>query len=456
MRLLLVAFIIAATGFCAPRIEQVQSQPGFTYRHTSPNIAKPHSRRRIAQVQPQRSAPIPYHIETWAYDGGFQANKVPADDIARLVNYAEGSTKAVFDCKGRGCVSVLYFDAGIVYDGRGKCAPFSSDFMQASSEDWFVHYSGYHDADHRIGNNKFIAKCGDAIPRYVVNVSSPGVRAYYRAQLQKDDGYDAIFADDFFASIPVYSGGWLCQTPNPHRCAPGELEEYKEDQDVLRARVGFANALVHRNGQPFKLIFNGGSRQMYKGVRGFIGSVCESCPFSYVGGFNKSYVTILNSMAEASHNAGFLLLLSYGYGDQVTNRTVTIATDWLGYSPGHLVLFENARQTADRLNVWPEELLYPTRAIQSMKKGGSDLQVVPAVYRREFRACYYKKAPIGQCAAIVNASPDTIDISRDWLSQRYQHAATLPAGDALSGEDVAMGGAIPQTLEPHSAVLLLR
>ena len=445
MKLLLASFIIAATGFCAPKIEQAQSQP---------RIAQAASQQRIAQIQPEPVKPVPYHIETWAYDGGYEANKVAANDVARLVNYAEGSRKAVSDCKGRACLSVRYFDSGVVYDGRGKCGSFNNDFMQAASEDWFVHYSGYHDADHRIGNT-FTAKCGDAIPKYVVNVNSPGVRAWYRSQLQKDDDYDAIFADDYFSDLPAYSGGWLCQNPNPHKCGPGELEEYREDQAVLKAKIGFANAIVHRNGQLMKFVFNGGSRPLYKGVRGFIGTVCESCPFSN-GGFNKRYAQVLDSMAEASRNAGFLLLFSYAYGDQVTNRTATIATDWLGYTPGHLVVFENARQTADRLNVWPEALLYPTRPIQSMRSGARDLQVAPTVYRREFRACYYKKAPIGPCAAIVNASPGPIDISRDWLSQSYRHAATLPPGDALSGDEVGMDGSIPQSLEPYSAVLLLK
>lgn len=447
MRLLLAAFIIAATGFCAPRVEQAQSQP---------RIAQAASQPRTAQMQSETAKPVPYHIETWAYDGGFEANKVAANDIARLVNYAEGSRKAVSDCKGRGCLSVRYFDSGVVYDGRGKCGSFNNDFMQAASENWFVHYSGYHDADHRIGNDKFIAKCGDTIPKYVVNSSNPGVRAWYKSELQKYDEYDAMLADDYFVDLPIYSGGWLCQSPSPHRCSPGELEEYKEDQDVLRAKIDFANAIVHRNGQTMKLVFNGGSRQLYKAVRGYIGNVCESCPY-LTSGFNiKGYKKILNDMAEASHNAGFLLLFSYGYGDQITNRTVTIATDWLGYSPGHLVVFENARQTADRLNVWPEELLYPTQPIQWMRKGGNDLQVAPSVYRREFRACYYKKAPIGACAAIVNANSGPVDISRDWLSENYRHVATLPAGDALSGDNVTMNGSIPQTLEPYSAVLLVK
>jgi len=87
----------------------------------------------------------------------------------------------------------------------------------------------------------------------------------------------------------------------------------------------------------------------------------------------------------------------------------------------------------DNLAVWPEDLIYPSGAVQTMISGPTDLEVAPGVYRREFSSCYQKGIAIGRCAAIVNANPSDVVVRSSWLRQTYHHVVALNGGDVLSG-----------------------
>jgi hypothetical protein len=125
--------------------------------------------------------------------------------------------------------------------------------------------------------------------------------------------------------------------------------------------------------------------------------------------------------------------------------------------------------------VWPEEGIVPTHPLQTMRAprgrgclagrgkvcrhgGHNNLRVAPGVYRREFSACYLRKAPFGACAAVVNTTGHAITIRASWLRIRLHHQITFVGGDVQSRGQLALNAAafIPGSavLGPHDAVLL--
>ena len=138
--------------------------------------------------------------------------------------------------------------------------------------------------------------------------------------------------------------------------------------------------------------------------------------------------------------------------------------DWASFEPG-----------SNRLDVWPEEGIYPTRPIQSMgvprgrgclagtgvvcsRGGHRSLQVAPGVYRREFRSCYERQIRFGGCATVMNTTGNYVTVRRSWLRQSYRHQMTFTGGDVQSGGAVGLTGAPfgpgAAFIPPNDAVLL--
>jgi hypothetical protein len=150
-----------------------------------------------------------------------------------------------------------------------------------------------------------------------------------------------------------------------------------------------------------------------------------------------------------------------GSTQQIEERTTTAAMAWLGYSPGHTIVFPDLEYDTKGLAVWPEYNIVPSNPLQSMSGTYSALEVVSHVYRREFSACYNFGAPIGPCAAIVNGQSNvSITLSASWLTQTYGHVIALSGGDIPSGGTVSVTSkpfiAAATTLAPGHAILIAR
>lgn len=409
-----------------------------------------------ASVYKQHGAPvqnIPLHIPTWAYDGGYGADDVSASDVARLVSYAEGS-KAVRDCHNStpaSCLAVMYFDPNTLYESP-NCS-MNNALIKSLPEDAFVHYAR---SGHRIGNSS-VTFCGGPVRSYFTNGNSRALQVAIKAYLNKHDEYDAYFMDDIRSSIKNIgsgSNGMCPEDASPYNLC-GITQEYKTDADVVASRIALASSLTHGDGRPVKLIYNGGNVAIIHGTpKNYLGVAAEGEIVSRGKIRPDRYEITLNEMAEINKTKGFLALLSAGPADAPA-RVVHEAVILLGYSKGHTVSWENFEKGRDKLNVWPESFLYPTKPLQSMRSGAGNLAVAPGVWRREFRACYYKSVLIGPCAALLSASGSEVAVDRAWFSQSYGKAITLPDGDALSGEDIVFT-AVPDTIARGQAVILAK
>jgi hypothetical protein len=193
------------------------------------------------------------------------------------------------------------------------------------------------------------------------------------------------------------------------------------------------------------------------------------------------YSNYLDELAAIDHRAGaFAVLLAYGRSGasyQASSRRVQEATMLLAFAPGHLVDWADLEQGSTDLSVWPEESIYPTDPIESMREprgggcltgeggvcavgGHHDIQVAAGVYRREFAKCAYHGTQFGRCAAIVNTTGQPVTVRRSWLRERYRHEIVFDGGDVQSGGTVALSGAkfTPgrTVIEADDAILLSR
>jgi hypothetical protein len=419
---------------------------------------------------PTQSANVPKHIPTWAYDEYWgEGQSAPATQVQAYVTYAEGgqgNTKAVNDCgSSSSCSSVFYLNASLVYD----C---NSPFVAVASEDWYVHEYGYTDSLHRV-QGTLAQTCGalSSYPVYAANSASAAVQSYFQSYLQKNaDAWNYYFLDDtsgtvvdqFYGPSGGMCGGLCYQT-----------EEQQNNAAVVSAHDSFVSSMFHTNGTAMFFFYNGLSFDgaqtpddltVLNSSSHFIGAACENCVVDNGVLEPSMYAPALNAMAliNATPSSKFIELTNgsaaSGSSAQITQRIVTIAVAWLGFSPAHTIVWANLEDNTDNLAVWPEEQLYPLRPLESMSAGASDITVAPGVWRREFAACYDSGTAIGQCAAVLNSTSSPIVVASTWLQQTYGHVITLAGGDIVSGGSVGVGSvtfAANATVVPAGGALLL-
>jgi hypothetical protein len=459
----------------------VTPSPGAT---ASPGaVASPIATQTPAPVV--NTSGIPKHLPTWAYDeSGGQGSGVPAGVVQSYLTYAEGGvgdSKAVNDCAASNtCSSVVYFDPNFVWTNGACTSSYASNLFKSASESWFMHQSGYTDFAHRLVGYRTL-KCGDLTARqtiYALNNFNSGVGAYMQSYLRSvADVWDYYLMDETSGAVlsQFYGpGGGMCQqNPAPHLCT--STEEYPTDPTVVQAHVALFSGLTHTNGVAMKLFFNGVTFKnvnpsdlgIVQGTKNMYGGMCEDCVVSFGKFRADQYASVLTAMAQlnAMPNGSFIQLnlgtAPPGSAEEIEERTITAAMTWLGYSPGHTIVFPDLETNTNRLAIWPEYNIVPTNPLESMSGSYSDLQVGTRVYRREFGACYNYGAPIGQCAAIVNGQTSaSITVSASWLKQTYGHVIQLSGGDIPSGGSVVLNARsfapASTTLAPGHAILLVR
>ncbi len=437
-----------------------------------------------APPTPAGTAP-PAHIPTWVYDEYWaQGAKASSAQVRQYANYAQGglgNTKAVADCSGSGiCKSVFYFDPNMIYDSSSCATPTGelASLLSQDNESWYVHESGYSDLAHRVRGSytKTCNGAGKTIPVYELDSLNPSVQAFFQSYMHANAGnFDDFFMDDTSGQVLTQfygPGGGFCQHAVNHYCL--STQEMANDAAVVSGHGAIATALTHPDGSAMQGVYNGynftkgyaNDIDVMQSSSHFIGGVCENCLVS--GGALKPtmYASVLNAMAQtnAVPNESFVEYSSGasapGSTAQIAQRLVTYAVAWLGFKDGQTIVWPDLESNGQNLEVFPEEAIYPTQALQTMTSGAANLQVVAGVYRREFANCYNASAAIGPCAAIVNSTGSTITVSSAWLQQTYGHTVQLMGGDIPSGGTMTLTGQTfspnVTTIGPSQAILLVR
>jgi hypothetical protein len=443
---------------------------------------------------------VPAHVETWAYvDSCHGVGPGQTTLVRRWVTFAETKCAtdhqlAPADCRAGSvsyCRSMSYIDPNLDWSKARfgmvvpVCTHTKADVSGCANEDWFVHAAGYHDRAHRLtwtsplyGSGFLLNGANPSLDRFVVGFADRALSAY-----------DGLMVDDVDASVQeqLYGSGDPVYTSS---------DELRTDDAVQRAHVTLAGKLassflevdnglsVNPSGLPAFTLLNRPAK--------VVGLVAESYPEDGATNTLASwYSTGLDDIAYMENtprlSRDFIVLLGYNPSGSLVARRVEEATVMLGFEPGRIVDWADLDEDKPGLAIWPEEGLYFTEPLQTMRMptgsdcmnglggpcqgGHADLQVAggtnaheqtggAGVYRREFRECFLDRAPIGGCAAIINDTDRSVVVSASWLTQHYGHEITFVGGDVQSRGRLNVGGAGftagRTVIAPDDAALLSR
>jgi hypothetical protein len=424
---------------------------------------------------PTTRAVAPAHVETWAYvDSCHGVSQRQTELVRHWVTYAETKCAgadpiAPAACRTGArsyCVAISYLDPNLDWSraGLGLTVPscVRTDRRGCANEDWFVH-------DARTGRrltwtasnlgSAWLLDGGDpSLDRFIVGFAD---RALAR--------FRGLMVDDVGASTreQLYGNG------HPSYASSAELHS---DAAVRNAHVRLATELA----RSFLQIDNGlnvnpnnlPAFDLLDHPAAVVGLVSEGYPEDADNTLASWYSTGLDDIAYLENTPrlarNFIALLGYNSSGSMAARRVQEATVMLGFEPGRIVDWADLAQTKPGLAVWPEEGLYFEQPLETMRvpsgprcmnglggpcvQGHADLQVArgtnlheqtggAGVYRREFRRCFLRGAPIGGCAAIVNDTDRAITISSSWLRGQYRHAITMAGGSVADGGRLKLDGA---------------
>ena len=401
---------------------------------------------------PTGSTTGPYHIDTYAYDQTYgEAHGVGLGQINQLLTFAQGDKKALNDCHSgtHACKAVYYFRPfAEVASTPSSCSEEpDASVLAAASENWYLHYPGYADAAHRV-----VGKDAGGCLMYAMNSDNMAMQAWWLNYLRANaNNYDLFFVDeepmDIVDATSFQSGGGC----NGTYCKT--TQEIGADPAMEASHVGFMQGLTYTQGAPMQLIYQQAYPARTQSLdltamgtsSNYMGVSCEGC-ITNTGStiVPNNYKPFLDEMAAIiAANKTFLVIADgdapSGSSTEILQRLVTTGIMWLAYSEGHTFVQPNLERYTKNLAVWPEDLIYPSKPIQTMVSGADDLQVAPGVWRREFSTCYQMGHSFGRCAAIVNSTSSAVTVQGAWLSQSYKHMASLSGGDVISGGTASVG-----------------
>ena len=417
------------------------------------------------------------HVDTWAYDDGCNGGTGARSAFVRKwVTFAESNcgpqaTKARTDCHADGtiyCYAMQYLDTN--WDFTDAQIPVAN---AASGDMWLHAPSAQPFSD--------IYTTGPSGGR-LMNQSSPLLRSFFQSYVRTDyDADDGLLMD--------WQSPSLSQELSYSTCGCSSTVELPTNRMLRAAHRQMAAAMTHSDGRPFIQADNSLPPNPYlpQGLKmldpamGVDGWVAEGTPEND-GSLDRYYSTLLDQMAYiTTRTTGFVTLLSYGNArakNQHRARRVQEATVLLGFRPAQVVDWADLERGSPRLAVWPEEGIYPTDPVQSMRapsgrgclagvgvvcsRGGhNSLEVAPGVYRRVFRACSNRRISFGACGAIVNTTGRPVVVRASWLSGvPFAHRIALVGGDVQSGGTIRLK-ALPfhpdmTVVGAHDAMLLSR
>jgi hypothetical protein len=400
---------------------------------------------------------VPAHIETWAIDDGCSGGVHAGERFVRdWVTFAEthcdsAARKARRDCRGRHrtfCRVMQYLDTDWQFPADTQRARLG----RASGGGWWLHSPGG-------GGPIFSSTFGGG---YLINQTRASARAFFgsfvRRNYNRDDGLLMDWQSPSLAQELYYAD-----------CGCASTSEVRTSAELRASHQQMSAALRHRNGAPFMQIDNSLPPNQYlpQGLGmlnhsiGIDGWSIEGVPEDD-GTMDPFYANLLDQMAYiVTKTRSLVIPMSRGAAGasyQSQSRRVQEATVLLAYRPGRVVDWAELEDGNGHLAVWPEEGIYPTRPLQSMRAPGgrgclsgtgvlcthgghNSVRVAHGVYRREFGSCYFRSKHFGSCAVILNATGSGVTVKRSWLRRTYHHQITFKGGDVQSGGSLDFTGA---------------
>jgi hypothetical protein len=148
------------------------------------------------------------------------------------------------------------------------------------------------------------------------------------------------------------------------------------------------------------------------------------------------------------------------YSSDESRLYFQIASHWIVYDPVYsieaLAEINPATRTAGAQDTtFPEESIVPTEPLVATPASNDVMtfQLAPGVFAREYAACYEDGSPIGYCAAVVNTTGSTADLTG--LAQTYAHVLVQnTAVTWAAGGTPAWTTSVPTSIAPNQGIIL--
>lgn len=445
-------------------------------------------------------ASIPHHVETWAgyrYGGVNEGIDSPASTMQQWVTFLEGGwphNRDICNVRGHPCNSVDYLNASNEYFGAcgwSEAVQYGGLTQQRTlAESAWLHVSDPITYATRIFNNRN--------SRCIARSADTGV--FINKKSTRGPGNALSFFNAFMRK--KYRGGWPDYLMNDDIDVFNDLwptglaaYEYRSWIDLQNAQAAFLGGEVNSTGVPQRLFFNGCSDNpaaatavnLIKMRPNIAGCITEA---------NVSAASIRNGRVQYSlDNCARVTLSASGGifvngpdedGGMLARRQAT-AFNMLCYVPGREVFWEEEEWGGKYVNVFPEESIYPTQPLQSMRiphdcpderlsrtgeghdaygsstcsmHGHNDLLIAgTGVERREFAQCYKWSALVGRCAVVWNLNGSPVTLEGNWLSRRYAHRMEMIGGTLDEGGKIrinAPASPSPVSIAPYDAIFFFQ
>ncbi|MBV8298089.1 MAG: hypothetical protein JO083_00820 [Candidatus Eremiobacteraeota bacterium] len=428
------------------------SVPGTNVAAQSPALA--------VQAQAPPAGSVPTHVTTYYYYGINGTNaSIPASWMAAHADYVEDDGDQVahasaFKAAG-GKYAVSYTDPAYVpycfapFSGPQATCQGQVGKLVTDESAWF------HGSDGTRTRRYVDAHFGY---QEVLNPASAAAQDAYRKTTQAilaNGPIDYFFADDaggvYIGSDGTEMTGWFWGFN-----APGT--EITTDADFIVANkkmlAAAAKPVVLNGSTPYTMLpsYNGAwldsPNVMAQNFEG-----CFSDDNGAVAGpHNNRWVYQSNALlATYAHRTNAVCMM---YANPTpANRVYEMASWWITYDERYSIAAPyTSYPLKDGFTVVPEYDVVPRQPLTSPSGDVSSMRSASGAYVREFAACYQAGAPLGPCAAVVNASSSTE--SMPILSGRYTSSLVLDDASEYTGGKANWTGTIPTSLAPQTALVL--
>jgi len=371
------------------------------------------------------ATPVPQHVQTSDYFGGYAGTRLVAPDVAaRWLTWAETNIPDSVRMLALGVKTLLYTDPYRTMQGDPDLPPNGQGYAYDCS-----------------GNKIEARRAG----QYLMDPSSPAVLAQWKSHVSRysaEGHFTAVFADD--AGNLAYLRGVPCHS---------DQAQWIDATNALQRALGYPvvyNGLSNFTGSTISptIALNASS----------IGGVMEQC-YAASPKQPKTPGTAWTVEENTELRMAQDRKLFFCYGNDTTQaaqaidgRLYAYASFLLSYDLDRSVLWE-AYASPSRLHAMPETQLVAMQPAQTARTI-DDLKTSGGTYVRTFGACYIAARNQGPCAVAVN--PDALSSHALSLSG-YRRTLRISGSGTVDGGTIdVVAAAPPSQLAPVSAVIAFK